>query len=156
MFVHKHKPPAPPVYCSHGSNHLLNKQLLCLPAWVVCLYPAQGLGRSWKNASVSRVVQGCGVYNGGITNRGWGVCSYYIVTVVWRYALLICDLVEVADKITRLFGLTVKSPLAECHPCRLLLSAESGLTIAVRAASESRLSLFDWGGSGLQKAPVCR
>lgn len=40
--------PAPPVYCSHGSNHLLNKQLLCLPAWVVCLYPVQGLGRTRK------------------------------------------------------------------------------------------------------------
>lgn len=53
-------------------------------------------------------------------------CSYYIVTVVWRYALLICDSVEVADKITWLFGLTVKSPLAECHPCRQFLAAQKG------------------------------
>lgn len=49
---------------------------------------------------------------------------FYIVREVWRYALLICDLVEVADKITRLFGLTVKSPLAECHRGRSFLSEE--------------------------------
>lgn len=49
---------------------------------------------------------------------------FYIVREVWRYALLICDLVEVADKITRLFGLTVKSPLAECHHGRSFLSEE--------------------------------
>lgn len=44
------------------------------------------------------------------------MCNFYIVTVVWRYALLICDVVEVADKITRLFGVTAKPPPAECHP----------------------------------------
>lgn len=82
------------------------------------LIPRTRSGKNLQNASVSRVVQGCGVCDGGIICRGWGVCSYYIVTVVWRYAFLICDLVEVADEITWLFGLTVKSPLAECHPCR--------------------------------------
>lgn len=34
--------------------------------------------------------------------------------------MLICDLVEVADKITWLFGLTVKSLLAVCHPTPLV------------------------------------
>lgn len=34
--------PVLPVYCSHGNNHLLNKQLLCLPAWVGSLWPARG------------------------------------------------------------------------------------------------------------------
>lgn len=87
--------PAPPVYCSHGSNHLLNKQLLCLPVWVVCLYPVQGLGRTWTSQGL------------------W----HYIVTVLWRYALLVCDLVEVAEQITGLFGLTVKSFLAEYLHC---------------------------------------
>lgn len=126
MFVHKHKP-APPVYCSHGSNHLLNKQLLCLPAWVVCSYPVQGLGRTWRTPlRVSCGEGGTRGFNGGISCRGRCACSYYIVTVVWRYALLICDSVEVADKITWLFGLTVKSPLAECHPCRQFLAAQKG------------------------------
>lgn len=117
VFVHKHKP-APPVYCSHGSNHLLNKQLLCLPAWVVCLFPVQGLGRTWRMPLCVSCGAGMWGFNGGISCRGRCACSYCIVTVVWRYALLICDSVEVADKITWLFGLTVKSPLAECHPCR--------------------------------------
>lgn len=30
MFINTE--PVPPVYCRHGSNHSLNKQLLCLPA----------------------------------------------------------------------------------------------------------------------------
>lgn len=71
---------------------------------------------------------------GGVSCRGRAACSYYIVTAVWRYALLICDLVEVADKITWLFGLTVKSP---CHLCCKLLSVESGWRNVVRAESDS-------------------
>lgn len=44
-----------------------------------------------------------------------------------------------AGKITGLFGLTVKSPLAECHPGRWFLSAEKGQGIVRRVPSESRL-----------------
>lgn len=64
--------PVPPVYCSHGSNHLLNKQLLCLPAWVVCLYPVQGLGRTWTTPLCSVCCRDVGLCDGGISCRVCG------------------------------------------------------------------------------------
>lgn len=67
---------------------------------------------------------------------------HYTVTVVWRYAWLIWDLLEVADKITWLFGLTVKASLGRMSPPGLLVLLGSRRNV-LRAASGSRLTLLN-------------
>jgi len=70
------------------------------------------------------------------------VCVCHIVTEVWRYARLICDLVEVGDSITGLFGLTEVSRhkvllgervQIECLRRRPVLQKAPGFFVARRA-----------------------
>lgn len=141
--------PVPPVYCSHGSNHLLNKQLLCLPVWVVCLYPIQGLGKKLGK----RLCASCGA---GM----WGIAME--ILVAGCVALYCHSSLEICFAYLGLGWSGWQDYMAVWSDCKVSFGRMYSLPLVllsgnvVRAASGSRLSLFDWGGSGLHWALLCR